>query len=529
MKSSGDARFNLLAAAVAMALVAGVGYYILHASHAAGADINGDGKVDITDLSILAAHYGQSGQTPATGDINGDGSVGIGDLSILAAAWGQSSDTTPPTVSLTAPSSGATLTGSVTMSATASDNVGVTKVEFYNGATLINTDTTSPYSISWNTAGATNGPVSLTAKAYDAAGNNTTSTAVSATVSNGAGGVMAGLHISGSTILNGNNQQVQMHGVNFSGFEYSCLDGATMNDGPVPPTLAEVNGMKAWNINTVRIPLNEDCWLGLHGIAAAVSGTNYQNAVANFVNLLTTNNISVILNLHFNGDGNTKAVEQEPMPDRAHSNDFWTSVAGKFKSNSSAMFEPYNEPHLNDVTVTGGTAWPCWRDGGCTVKGNNAGDGNFVVAGMQEMTNAIRATGATNIVIATGEDWGADLSGWATYKPVDSANELAAGWHTYGDGLSCQTLSCWNTTLGAVITTNPILTTEIGEFDCAHGYMDPVMSWLDSHNMQGYYAWTWGPFNCSGDPALISDSTWTGTSPTNSYGSNYKTHLLTRP
>jgi len=45
-----------------------------------------------------------------------------------------------------------------------------------------------------------------------------------------------------------------MHGVNFSGFEYSCLDGA-MNDGPTPPNVAEVNGMKSWNINSVRIPL----------------------------------------------------------------------------------------------------------------------------------------------------------------------------------------------------------------------------------------------------------------------------------
>jgi len=305
-----------------------------------------------------------------------------------------------------------------------------------------------------------------------------------------------------------------------------------MNDGPMPPNISEVNGMKSWNINTIRIPLNEDCWLGLHGIAAAVSGSNYQNAVASFVSLLTANNVSVILNLHFNGDGTTKAVEQEPMADRAHSNAFWTSVATRFKDNGSVMFEPYNEPHLNDVTVTNGTAWGCWRDGGCTVKGNNSGDGNFVVAGMQEMLNAIRATGATNIVIATGEDWGADLSGWGQYHPTDTLNQLVAGWHTYGDGLSCGNQACWDSTLASVLTSAPILATEIGQLPpqtgCAHNYIDPVMNWLDSHNMQGYYAWTWGPFSCSGDPALITDSTWTGT-PTQTYGSGYKAHLLTRP
>lgn len=526
---------------VALALV---GLYIVFRSHAAtsGADINSDGKVDISDLSILAANYGKTGQTFAQGDLNSDGIINVFDLSILAGAWGTagSSDTIAPTVALSAPANGTTVTTSpTTLSATANDNVAVTKVEFYDGSTLIGTDTSatgSSYSVTWAITSAMNGSHSITAKAYDAATNSKVSAAITVTVNittTGGGGVMSGLHISGSSILNGSGTHVQMHGVNFSGFEYSCLSGG-MNDGPTPPNIGEVNGMKSWNINTVRIPLNEDCWLGQHGIATAVSGANYQNAVANFVNLLTSNNVSVVLNLHFTGDGITKAVEQEPMADRAHSNNFWSSVASRFKSNSSVMFEPYNEPHLNDVTITGGTAWGCWRNGGCSTKGNNKGDGTFVVAGMQEMLTAIRTTGATNIIIATGEDWGTDLSGWAANKPTDSANQLVAGWHSYGDGLSCQTQSCWDSQLGAVLTTNPILATEIGQLPpqktCAHDYIDPVMAWLDSHNLQGYYAWTWGPFSCAGDPALLlpSDSNWTGL-PTQTYGSGYKAHLLTRP
>src|SRR5690349_11585955 len=111
----------------------------------------------------------------------------------------------------------------------------------------------------------------------------------------------AGLHVAGSGILNGSGQQVQLHGVNFSGFEYACLYG-DLNDGPIPPNQAEVNGMKAWNVNSVRVPLNEDCWLGLHGMDPAASGAVYRTAVANFVQLLTGNGISVILNLHFSGD-----------------------------------------------------------------------------------------------------------------------------------------------------------------------------------------------------------------------------------
>ena len=100
---------------------------------------------------------------------------------------GGSSDTTPPTTSLTAPSAGATLSGVATVSANASDNVGVTNVEFYAGSTLIGSDTTSPYSMSWDTTTVANGSYSLTSKAYDAAGNSASSTAVSVTVSNVAG------------------------------------------------------------------------------------------------------------------------------------------------------------------------------------------------------------------------------------------------------------------------------------------------------------------------------------------------------
>jgi subtilisin family serine protease len=83
-------------------------------------------------------------------------------------------DTTPPTVAFSAPAEGAVLSGTVSLSATASDNVGVTKVEFYEGTTLLGADASSPYSYSWNTRNVANGPYLLTVKAYDAAGNIST-------------------------------------------------------------------------------------------------------------------------------------------------------------------------------------------------------------------------------------------------------------------------------------------------------------------------------------------------------------------
>jgi hypothetical protein len=112
---------------------------------------------------------------------------------------GGGGDTTAPTVSITAPLNGATVVGTVSINATASDNVGVTKVEFYVDGALKSTDTTSPYSYSWDSTSVANGSHSLTAKAYDAALNVGTSTAIGVTVNN-----PTGTDISGWTVTQAN-------------------------------------------------------------------------------------------------------------------------------------------------------------------------------------------------------------------------------------------------------------------------------------------------------------------------------------
>ena len=93
-------------------------------------------------------------------------------------------DTQNPTVSITSPPSGSTYTSAqtVTISASASDNVGVTKVEFYKGATLRGTDTSAPYAHNWTFTDIENGTHNWTAKAFDGAGNSAVSSIVSLTV-----------------------------------------------------------------------------------------------------------------------------------------------------------------------------------------------------------------------------------------------------------------------------------------------------------------------------------------------------------
>jgi glucose/arabinose dehydrogenase/chitodextrinase len=95
-------------------------------------------------------------------------------------------DTTPPSVSVSAPSEGATVSGTtVNVTAAASDNDSVAGVQFLvDGAPLGAEDTSAPYSVVWNSWNHANGGHTLTARARDASGNTTTSAAVGVTVSN---------------------------------------------------------------------------------------------------------------------------------------------------------------------------------------------------------------------------------------------------------------------------------------------------------------------------------------------------------
>jgi chitodextrinase len=117
--------------------------------------------------------------------INTDPNIS-GDIHYLRVVEGTSppSDTNPPTVSINSPANGATVSATVTVTAGASDNVGVTKVEFYIDSALQSTDTSSPYTFSWDTTEFANGNHTISAKAYDAAGN-TNSDDNSVTVDNG--------------------------------------------------------------------------------------------------------------------------------------------------------------------------------------------------------------------------------------------------------------------------------------------------------------------------------------------------------
>jgi hypothetical protein len=114
------------------------------------------------------------------------------------------SDTENPTVAVSSPAAGSTVTGTVTIAAHASDNVGVARVEFIVNGTVAGTDTSSPFEFAWDTTSVANGSHLIEARAFDAAGNSATSAGVAVTVNNSAGGTSdIVLYAADATVVSG--------------------------------------------------------------------------------------------------------------------------------------------------------------------------------------------------------------------------------------------------------------------------------------------------------------------------------------
>ena len=142
-----------------------------------GANLVGrTGSLIFTDTGIAGTYFYKVTAEDLAGNVSAPSNNAQADIG---------ADTESPSVTLTQPPEGSTVSGATTIAASASDDVGVTGVQFLlDGAALGTEDTTAPYSMLWSSAGAVNGTHALSARARDAAGNQSTSAPVSVTVSN---------------------------------------------------------------------------------------------------------------------------------------------------------------------------------------------------------------------------------------------------------------------------------------------------------------------------------------------------------
>jgi endoglucanase len=305
----------------------------------------------------------------------------------------------------------------------------------------------------------------------------------------------SGLHVVGNQIQDSAGNPVVLHGVNRSGTEYKCVQSGQIFDGPSDsPSVAAI---ASWpNVNAVRVPLNESCWLGING--AQVSPQAYVSAIQSYVALLHAHGLVPILDLHWVGPGAIRATMQWPMPDADHAAAFWTDVTTAFASDTGVVFDLYNEP-FPDSNRDSDAAWQCWRDG-CTANTPSAAvtagaPATYSATGLQSLVTAVRmaeAGGPSHLIVLGGVQYSNLFTQWLAYQPMDPASNLAASWHVYNFN-GCKAASCWDAAPAQVAASVPLVATEIGENDCTGAFITPLMQWLDGKSA-GYLAWSWNAF-----------------------------------
>lgn len=325
------------------------------------------------------------------------------------------------------------------------------------------------------------------------------------TIPSAASGPVTAVGVHGNQLVNQRGAPLQLLGASRASADYACVQNRGIFQGDTSP--ATVLAMADWGMSAVRVPLNEDCWLGINGVDQRWSGPRYQQGIDDYVQRLTAHGLAVILDLQWSAPGATLATSQAQMPDFDHSPAFWRSVAGRYRNDPSVIFDLFNEP--NSVS------WSCWRDGCETSAGWQA-------AGMQTLVNAVRSTGARNVVLLAGLRYANDISQWRTYEPHDPVGQVAASFHVYNFN-ACVNVSCWDTTVAPVASSVPVVAAEVGEDDCRSEFTGGFLGWADAHGVSTL-AWAWNTFDCRTGPALI--TTYAG-SPT-PYGAGVEAHFRAR-
>jgi endoglucanase len=394
------------------------------------------------------------------------------------------------------------------------------------------------------------------------------------------------IQVKSNHLVDGTGKIVQLRGVNFAGMglysiqAWAWVNGTYDNWGMQQPTWPV---LRTWGVNSVRLPLNEASWLGLttydpvansnggadghQSVPAgntrkADPGGNYRKQVMEAVNDATAHGLYVIIDLHENGPNismqcaklaagaadkfkcpattDTKVpmtpfipgYVQNPLPDADYSLTFWTSVAGTFKGYPNVIFDLFNEPFINPWFTPPEGQWVAWLKG-TTVSFYNTGGTpasiyeDWKSVGMQALLDAVRATGATNVIMCGGLGYAGDMQGWLASMPVDPLNQLAASWHAYPR--PDKTTPGWGSEqygyVEAIAQRVPVIIGETGDHS-ADGtvgapFVSTLLPWADAHGIS-YLGWTWNTWQAPDNDLIKS---FDGT-PTDGYGRYFRDHLV---
>ena len=305
---------------------------------------------------------------------------------------------------------------------------------------------------------------------------------------------LSALHTEGRWFVTEKGEKIILRGVNIPSMEWNA-SGDNM--------LASVEYMvNVWGCNLLRIPLAQDRWYG-YASEQQDGGAGYRALVQKIVEKGDDLGAYIWLDLHWsNGNQWGSYIGQHKMPDE-NSKLFWIDVATLYKNHPAVLFGLYNEPY--------GISWDLWRNGGEFTedydRGGETGTLTYRAVGHQELYETVRSTGAENIVIAAGLDWGYDLSGILNGYALDGYN-IAYDTHPYP-----WKDKNWDGRWGDIGEQFPIIVGEWGlnKEEAGHQqYGVDIVAYMRQHSFS-WAAWCLHP---SAGPQLIKDwnyrPTWFG-------------------
>jgi hypothetical protein len=317
-------------------------------------------------------------------------------------------------------------------------------------------------------------------------------------------------HVQGAQII-GNSGSAHL----FRGLNRPSLEWSSTGD-----QFSEIDYQwmqQTWNANVVRLPLNQDFWLS----DSPIHDPSYPSTIDTNIQWAEQSGLDVILDLHWSDTGNYGILSldsngqahcsnsssgncQQTMAD-AHSVTFWQQVAARYKGDPHILFELYNEPNIGGYMPNSGN-WSTWLNG----------DGGSV-HGMQELYNAVRGTGAQNLVVIGGLAWAFDLSGVPS-NPISNGSNIIYATHPYQTDQESQ----WDAKFGSLSQNVPVIATEFGDrsANCTPTYASDFLAYANKKrsgtNPPNELSWTGWAFyvatNVCTFPALISD--WQQYTPT---------------
>jgi len=226
------------------------------------------------------------------------------------------------------------------------------------------------------------------------------------------------LHVSGNQLQTKDGKPVWLQGL--------CIDSLEWAAGGEKILISVPVAIDQWKSNVIRLPVREHFWFGRGPWQKkGDGGLTYRKLVDDAIEAAASRGAYVALDLHRFGAPMAKDLE------------FWKDAAIRYKNHPAVLFELFNEAH--------GISWKIWRDGGSIKSAANKNtdvnaaenkeeDDEDMSVGMQALIDAIRASGARNVVIAGGLDWGYDLSGVVTefaLKERDGGNGIMYSSHIY--------------------------------------------------------------------------------------------------